>query len=115
MLARQRQEYILEQVSATGEVRVAEGVAALGISEMTVRRDITELVAQGLVERVHGGAVAAGPTSMEPRFTAKSTLHLDAKRRIGAATAALLRPAQLMHKLNRKIPVDGIFKPVNSF
>ena len=48
MLARQRQEYILEQVSATGGVRVAEVVAALGISEMTVRRDITELVAQGL-------------------------------------------------------------------
>ena len=64
MLARQRQEYILEQVSATGGVRVAEVVAALGISEMTVRRDITELVAQGLVERVHGGAVAASPTSM---------------------------------------------------
>lgn len=96
MLARQRQEYILEQVSATGGVRVAEVVAALGISEMTVRRDITELVAQGLVERVHGGAVAASPTSMEPRFTAKSTLHLDAKRRIGAATAALMRPGDAL-------------------
>ena len=61
MLARQRQEHILERVAATGGVRVADVVEELGISEMTVRRDITELVTQGLVERVHGGAVAAVP------------------------------------------------------
>ena len=92
MLARQRQEHILERVAATGGIRVADVVEELGISEMTVRRDITELVAQGLVERVHGGAVAAGPTTIEPRFTAKSTLNLDAKRRIGQAAAAMVRP-----------------------
>ena len=71
---------------------MADVVEELGISEMTVRRDITELVTQGLVERVHGGAVAAGPTTLEPRFTAKSTLNLDAKRRIGQAAAAMVRP-----------------------
>lgn len=92
MLARQRQEHILERVAATGGVRVAAVVEELGISEMTVRRDITELVAQGRVERVHGGAVAAGATSLEPRFQAKSTLHPEAKRRIGAAAAELVRP-----------------------
>ena len=42
MLARQRQEHILERVAATGGVRVADIVEELGISEMTVRRDITE-------------------------------------------------------------------------
>jgi len=73
MLARQRQEHILERVAATGGIRVADVVEELGISEMTVRRDITELVAQGLVERVHGGAGAAGPTTIEPRFTPKTT------------------------------------------
>ena len=92
MLARQRQEHILERVATTGGIRVADVVEELGISEMTVRRDITELVTQGLVERVHGGAVAAGPTTLEPRFTAKSTLNLDAKRRIGQAAAEMVRP-----------------------
>ena len=92
MLARQRQEHILERVAAPGGVRGADIVEELGISEMTVRRDITELVTQGLVERVHGGAVAAGPTTLEPRFTAKSTLNLEAKRRIGQAAAAMVRP-----------------------
>lgn len=58
MLAYQRQEYICERVAKEGGIRVAEIVAELGVSEMTVRRDISELVAQGKVERVHGGAVA---------------------------------------------------------
>ena len=92
LLARQRQEFILDLVDRQGGVRVAEVVEALGISEMTVRRDITELVGQGLVERVHGGAVAAGPTTLEPRFATKSTMHQEAKARIGAAAAALVRP-----------------------
>lgn len=92
MLARQRQDFILERVAGNGGVRVAEVVEALGISEMTVRRDITELVSQGLVERVHGGAVAAGSTTHEPRFNAKTTLRTQSKRRIGVAAAALVRP-----------------------
>ena len=92
LLARQRQEFILERIAATGGVRVTDVVEALDVSEMTVRRDITELVAQGLVERVHGGAVAAGPAGHEPRFTSKSTLNPQAKERIGRRAADLVRP-----------------------
>lgn len=92
LLARQRQELILERIEATGGVRVADVVEALDVSEMTVRRDITELVNQGLVERVHGGAVAAGHAGVEPRFTEKSGLHPEAKGRIASAAAGLVRP-----------------------
>ena len=63
----------MDLVTRNGGVRVAEVVEALGISEMTVRRDITELVSAGLVERVHGGAVAAGPTTIEPRLSSIPT------------------------------------------
>ena len=69
MLARQRQEYILEQVSATGGVRVAEVVAALGISEMTVRRDITELVAQGLTNAEIAQQLVIAPDSVKKNVT----------------------------------------------
>ena len=69
MLARQRQEYILEQVSATGGVRVAEVVAALGISEMTVRRDITELVAQGLTNAEIAQRLVLAPDSVKKNVT----------------------------------------------
>lgn len=91
LLARQRQDYVLAQVAAHGGVRVAEVVEALGVSEMTVRRDITELVSLGLVDRVHGGAVAAAGMG-EPYFSDKKTQQTTAKSAIGTIAAARVRP-----------------------
>ena len=92
MLARQRQERILEEVRAHGGVRVSDLVSALGVSEMTVRRDITILAGQGLVARVHGGATALAPRAEEPGFTAKSLMAPDQKEAIARAAAALVPP-----------------------
>ncbi|WP_205739778.1 DeoR/GlpR family DNA-binding transcription regulator [Georgenia sp. SYP-B2076] len=92
LLARQRQEYVLGRVASTGGVRVAEVVDALGVSEMTVRRDITDLVARGLVDRVHGGAVAAAGAAQEPLFQAKAGRRTAEKAAIGALAAAHIRP-----------------------
>lgn len=91
LLARQRQDYVLAQVAAHGGVRVADVVEALGVSEMTVRRDITELVSRGLVDRVHGGAVAAAGMD-EPYFSVKKTQQTTAKSAIGTLAAARVRP-----------------------
>jgi DeoR/GlpR family transcriptional regulator of sugar metabolism len=75
MLARQRQEVILEQVRSTGGARVSDLVDSLGVSDMTVRRDIEALARRGLVARVHGGATAvAARSAEEPGFAAKSSL-----------------------------------------
>lgn len=90
MLAHQRQELILDAVRTHGGVRVADLVERLGVSEMTVRRDIGELSRRGLVARVHGGAAAIGRTSEEPGFAAKSGLRPDAKRAIARAAADLV-------------------------
>ncbi|WP_432509880.1 DeoR/GlpR family DNA-binding transcription regulator [Kineococcus sp. SYSU DK001] len=92
MLAHQRQEVILDAVRAHGGVRVADLVERLGVSEMTVRRDIGELSRQGLVARVHGGAAALGRTSEEPGFAAKSTRRPDAKRAVARAAARFAGP-----------------------
>ncbi|MFC4554294.1 DeoR/GlpR family DNA-binding transcription regulator [Georgenia faecalis] len=88
LLARQRQNHILATVSQHGGVRVADMVDQLGVSEMTVRRDITSLVRRGLVARVHGGAVSPTRSAQEPRFATKSTQHQGEKARIGAYAAA---------------------------
>ena len=75
MLASQRRSRIAELVDLHGAVRVSDLVSELGVSDMTVRRDIDQLAERGLLERVHGGAVAVGGrTSDEPGFTAKSAL-----------------------------------------
>ena len=59
MLAGQRQMMIVEEVRRHGAVRVSELTEQLGVSEMTVRRDLDVLAAAGLVEKVHGGATHA--------------------------------------------------------
>ena len=92
MLARQRQEVILDEVRTTGGARVSELVERLGVSDMTIRRDIEALAERGLVTRVHGGATAAGSSVDEPGFAAKSTLHTAAKQAIAAAAVQLLEP-----------------------
>ncbi|WP_433556146.1 DeoR/GlpR family DNA-binding transcription regulator [Pseudonocardia xinjiangensis] len=92
MLARQRQELILDAVRTTGGARVSELVERLGVSDMTVRRDIEVLATRGLVTRVHGGATAAGSSVEEPGFAAKAGLHTAAKQAIAAAAAALIEP-----------------------
>jgi DeoR/GlpR family transcriptional regulator of sugar metabolism len=92
MLARQRQEVILDEVRSSGGVRVSELVERLGVSDMTVRRDIEALAVRGLVTRVHGGATAAGSSVDEPGFAAKAGLHTAAKRAIASAAAELIEP-----------------------
>ena len=95
MLARQRQERILEQVRLTGGARVSDLVDLLGVSDMTVRRDIEQLARRGLVERVHGGATAIGTrSSEEPGFVAKSALARSQKQCIAVACAGLISPGE---------------------
>ncbi|WP_415971941.1 DeoR/GlpR family DNA-binding transcription regulator [Rhodococcus sp. 077-4] len=93
MLAHQRQQKILDQVTAAGAVKVADLGSALSVSDMTIRRDINELVARGLVERVHGGVtLPRSASAFEPGFSAKSELDRDAKGAIARAAARFVRP-----------------------
>ena len=93
MLARQRQALILERVRESGAVRVAELAHDLGVSDMTVRRDLEVLHEHGLIEKVHGGATAlSGLASFEPGFVAKSALQQSEKAAIAEAAAELVEP-----------------------
>jgi len=93
MLARQRQERILEAVRAHGGAKVSDLVGLLNVSEMTVRRDIATLAGRGLVARVHGGATALdGRSADEPGFLAKSAMALREKAAIARVAADLVSP-----------------------
>ena len=92
-LARQRQTLILEQVREHGAVRVADLVTTLGVSDMTIRRDLELLHERGLLEKVHGGAASIeGSSLFEPGFTAKSVLMEAEKELIAASAASLVAP-----------------------
>ena len=92
MLARQRQGHILAQLRQGGAVRVSELTAALGVSDMTIRRDLDAMAAEGLLRKVHGGAVLEGRVAFEPGFAAKSQISRSTKEAIGAKAAALVQP-----------------------
>ena len=92
-LARQRQTLILERVREQGGVRVTDLVRELGVSDMTVRRDLELLDERGLIEKVHGGAAAIdGSALFEPGFTVKSGLMEAEKGLIAASAASLVAP-----------------------
>jgi DeoR/GlpR family transcriptional regulator of sugar metabolism len=93
VLARQRQERILDEVRLRGGARVSDLVELLSVSDMTVRRDIAALARRGLVARVHGGATAvSGRSTEEPGFEAKFSLQTAQKAAIARAAAALASP-----------------------
>jgi DeoR/GlpR family transcriptional regulator of sugar metabolism len=93
VLARQRQAMILEQARRTGAVRVSDLVAQLGVSDMTIRRDLDALASRGLVEKVYGGATAVlGKSTDEPGFEAKSVQQRAQKEAIAELAATLVRP-----------------------
>jgi DeoR/GlpR family transcriptional regulator of sugar metabolism len=92
MLAHQRQVRILAELRRRGAVRVSDLTDLLGVSDMTIRRDLEQLVGTGIARKVHGGAVLAGQVAYEPGFAAKSQLRQTAKHAIAAAAARLIQP-----------------------
>ncbi len=88
-----------------GAITVADVAARLGVSDMTVRRDLDDLEREGRLARTHGGAVskAATPerqaprvyhTFAEPTFEARLNKNAAAKRAIAAAAASAAQGAR---------------------
>ncbi len=95
MLAARRQHVIAEEIRRRGAVRVSELTELLGVSDMTIRRDLDVLAGSGLIDKVHGGATARRSLSTdEPGFDAKSRRQFDEKEAIALAAAELVEPGQ---------------------
>ena len=93
MLARHRQSLILQAVRSDGSARVSDLTQQLGVSDMTIRRDLEVLARDGLVEKVHGGAVLPGSHSThEPSLEDRLVLDRPEKTTIARAAASLVRP-----------------------
>jgi DeoR/GlpR family transcriptional regulator of sugar metabolism len=92
-LAQRRHELILNEVRRAGAIRVTALADLLGVSDMTVRRDLEALDDAGLLNKVHGGATVQGlRSSFEPGFAAKSLRNIAEKDAIARAAAALVPP-----------------------
>lgn len=89
-----RREQILTYLSARDRSSVGELSQVLGVSEVTVRKDLDALESQGLLTRVYGGAVVSGRGRLELFFAAREQEHLEEKRRIAQAAAQLIHSGQ---------------------
>lgn len=92
MLAVQRRARIQETLERDGTVRVSDLVEMLGVSSMTVRRDLDIMQREGRLEKVHGGATVREPATSEPGFAAKSAQRLAEKEAIAVRAAQHVRP-----------------------
>jgi DeoR/GlpR family transcriptional regulator of sugar metabolism len=94
MAVADRLDLTLRLVRGTDRISLNELAERLGVSLMTVRRDLDELQAQGLVQRVRGGAVSLAASAEEAGFAARVQWQAATKQRIGAAAAELIEPGQ---------------------
>lgn len=93
MLATQRRQLILHSIENDGAVTVSRLAISLGVSEMTVRRDLDILEKSGQVIKVHGGATAPRMNkSVEPGFAAKAQLEQIAKFAIAKLAIEMVQP-----------------------
>lgn len=94
MLTAERRRTILDRLERHGKVVAAELVDVLGVSEDTVRRDLRELSAQGLLHRVHGGALPAAPAL--GGFAERLEVAPDSKAALAEAALPLLEGARVI-------------------
>src|ERR1700691_5961983 len=86
----ERRSALLASLQSVGRGDVSESARQLGAAEMTIRRDLDALVAQGAARRVRGGAISLLLRAEEPPFSVRAVAAGDAKRRIGRVAADLL-------------------------
>jgi DeoR/GlpR family transcriptional regulator of sugar metabolism len=94
MLTQHRRRLILEGLEQEGQVTVKALSRELGLSEDTIRRDLRELAHDGLLQRVHGGALPASPAIAN--FAGRQALATDEKIVLGRAAAQMIRSGQVV-------------------
>lgn len=85
MLAAERHSAILAALHTDGAVKVVDLADLLGVSEMTIRRDLDVLDERQVLRKVHGGAIVRGNRGIEPPSTAKAARQHAEKVAIGRA------------------------------
>lgn len=95
MLAEERRKYICELLAKRGVVTVNELSETLGVVPITIRRDLESLEkSEGILVRMHGGAVLKGEPFLHKSLIAKETFNQDVKALIGQKAAALVNDGE---------------------
>lgn len=90
MLPSQRKDELLRRLRDDGRVLAKDFAAEHGLSEDTVRRDLRELAAAGLCQRVYGGALPVSPALAD--YAGRRDVAVASKSAVARTAAALVRP-----------------------
>ncbi|MBL7489354.1 DeoR/GlpR transcriptional regulator [Frankia sp. AgB1.9] len=90
MLAAQRRDLLLGRLRADGRIVAKDLAAELGLSEDSIRRDLRDLAAAGLCQRVYGGALPVSAAIVD--YVGRQEVEVSGKQRVAVAAAALIEP-----------------------
>jgi|SRR5579862_7848335 len=94
MLTTHRRRLILDKLDKEGQIVAKSLSHELGLSEDTIRRDLRELAQEGLLQRVHGGALPSSPAVVD--FAGRQSLATEEKIALGRAAARMIQPGQVV-------------------
>ena len=86
----ERRQKIAELVNSKGKVKVTELSELFGISEVSIRTDLADLEAKGLLSRIHGGAVSSYKTYYNMDMQQRLSANRDSKDKIAARVAQMI-------------------------
>lgn len=125
-IATKRRSSILDELQSKGRLRVANLSRDLGVSEVSIRRDLRILEEKGLLKRIHGGAVALDDSATETSLAVQDPQR-EKKERIGKAAAQLVRrgeslifdsgstPLQVARSLDRGLLQSGNLTVISAY
>ena len=122
MLPAKRKRTIVELVSESDGRSVSALAETLDVSKATIRRDLSDLEAEGLIDRSHGGAVPATTVGRERTYGQKEVQRLDAKRAIAERAIEEIREDEVVFfdagtttmEVAKRAPADGSFMGVTN-
>lgn len=86
----ERHKYILEKLEKFGFIRITDVAEELGVTKVTIRKDVKILEGKGLLYKVHGSARLANPHIADRDLMTKSSLNREAKHRIAERAAQMI-------------------------
>ncbi|MBE6062110.1 MAG: DeoR/GlpR transcriptional regulator [Clostridium butyricum] len=99
MFTEERFNIILQELKTKGIVSVTDLVELLDASESTVRRDLNALHNEGLLKKIHGGAISIGDNASKHDYkvNVRKTLNIEEKKCIAKKAASLIKNNEVIY------------------
>ena len=87
----ERRRYILDQIAKDGFVKVAELAKTLGVTQVTIRKDLNHLETYGALQRAHGSAIHPVQQNTDPGLNVQKLINFEQKQKIAEAAVSLIK------------------------